>query len=470
MPESADIIYKTSTQIVADIIAAMQARVPDFNVGPDSILRIWAEVYANTAEGLYLAQQLLHDDMFPQSANALALIRFGEMFGRPQKGGVLATGSVRFAGSGGTYIPIGTHVGSPRPSLDDELAFTTTQGGTIPNPGIPGAPVATDAAVGGVLTGTYEYGITFVTLAGESDIGPPSNALVVAASKITVTAISLGGPGTTGRNIYRRLNGGAWGFRALIADNVTNHYDLDNGATTAQLPPDGSTAERITLNATATDVGTDYNVFVGTVTDMIDVVAGLSEVTNLVSFVGGVDPEDIETFRTALLQFIRAPMSGSPNDMIAWASAIDGVASVAVFPNVNLAGAAALGTVSVRISGPGGIIPSGAVVAAVLAELQSHDLANITILVGTFVANVVAVTVALTFAAGYVLADVQPSVLQAITDYINSIPVGGTVYRAGIYHAVYGLPGVLTLNVTLPAADVAVAVTEKATVGVVTIT
>jgi hypothetical protein len=56
--------------------------------------------------------------------------------------------------------------------------------------------------------------------------------------------------------------------------------------------------------------------------------------------------------------------------------------------------------------------------------------------------------VTLTLLAGFVLADVSPSAAQAITDYINSVPVGGTVYRAGIYDAVFGLPGIATLVVT----------------------
>ena len=169
MAQQGDLVYKTKDQILAEILAALLVRLPDANTGADTLFRIWAELFSGTSEGLYLGMQLLHDDMFIQTASALALIRAGEMYGREQKVGVLATGSVTFAGSGGTYIPLGTVVSVPRPD-DDSLDFQTTADGTIPNPGVPTAPTAADAGAGALSAGTYEYAVTFITAAGETAI------------------------------------------------------------------------------------------------------------------------------------------------------------------------------------------------------------------------------------------------------------------------------------------------------------
>lgn len=471
MPESADLVYKTADQIVGDVIAAWQARIPDMNLGPDAIARLWTEVFANTVEGLYLGQQLLHDDMFIQTANALALTRYGEMYGRQQKAGTFATGNVLLGGAPGAYVPTGVVVAAPRPSLDDVLLFTTTIDAQIPDPGIPAAPALADNGAGNLAAGTYEYVVTFLTAEGETDAGDISDPLILAdLHQIAVTGIPLGGPGTTGRRLYRRVDGGDFGLVTTINDIVTVAYNDNIAAPAVILPPAESTAERVTVNAQANDVGTDFNVAIGTITDISDAQgADLSDVVNMVAFTGGGDPEDIETFRTELLKRVRSPQSGSPADLESWAVEIDGVTSATAFPNVNLAGAATPGTVVVRVAGPEGAVPDAATVTAVQDYLDSKDLANITIIVATFDPLNVNADVTLTLAGGYAIADVRPSVQAAIAAYINAVPVAGHVYRAGIYHAAFALPGVETLVVNAPAADVAAGATEKPVAGVITV-
>lgn len=631
MAQNADQIYKTKADIVSELLSALLSRIPDANTGPDSIWRIWIEMMANTAEGLYLGQQLLHNDMFIQTMNAVALMRAGEQYGREQKAGTIAVGTARFSGAGGTYIGLGSVVSAPRPATEDSLDFATTASGTIPNPGTPTACVAADNGAGAMAAGTYEYGITFLTLTGESEIGPPSNSLIQAINhRVNLTAIAVGGPGTTKRRIYRRVNGGLWGFLADIADNVTVIYADNIVATGGGTPPDDSTAESIDLAAQASEAGSDYNVAIGTITDLSDVPQGVSDVINLSAFTGGSDPEGIEQFRTALLEWVRAPMSGADADLKVWAESVDGVESATVFPNTTIdpnlltlneasvetsvadwansvnatlvqsatqaadgtqslrmtaiaagdmaavlavsktvvpgqtytglaqfrsavtgrqvqvglqwrdagdvilstqygnqltdlttaftqvalsavapAGAVKLrlvvyvvgavlgeqhyvdkmlltkgvitswtpgatvlnpapGHSTIRISGPGGSIPPQGVIDAVLALLLSHDLANISIHVATFAPHNIDVTVDVTTLGTFTLGDVTPSVDAAITDYINSVPVGGTVYKSGVLSAVFNLPGIS--NVTTTFADITVAATEKPVANVLTVT
>jgi uncharacterized phage protein gp47/JayE len=469
MAVQADLVYKDRDAITSELAASLQARIPDINLGEDSVIRIWIETMATTVEGLYLAAQLLHDDMFPQTASALALRRMGEFWGRPIKGGSFAAGTLLFSGVGGTVIPIGTLAASPSAS-DDALRFATTALGTIPNPGVPSAPTAADGGAGALPVGTFEYAVSFTTAAGETPIGAASNALVLAAGRqVNLTAIPIGGPGTLTRKIYRRKNGGAWAFVLATAANiVTTATDNVADGALGGPPLDVGTATSIAVAAQGEDVGNEYNVGVGTVTALSDSPTGVTGVTNTTAFTGGGDEEDIEDFRAALLDFIRAPKSGAPSDLEVWAEAITGVESATAFPNDNL-GVPTSGHATVRIVGPAGAVPSGAVVAAVLADLQSRDVANVTLHVGTFVTHAVDVTVTITLQANYLLADVTDSIVAAITNYILSVPIGGIVHRAGIVSAVFGLPGVETLVVNIPAADVTMASTEKSVAGTVTV-
>lgn len=468
MPFQADLVYRDRDVILAELVAALQARIPNAALTEDTVFRILFEIFATSAEGLFQAVQLLHNDMFIQTAEAVSLTRYGEQYGLPIKNGTIATGSLILSGDGGTIVGVGTEVAAPQAS-DDALLFTTTETGTIPNPGIPGSPTAADAGTAGNLTGTYEWAVTFLTVMGETEIGAASSALVLSAHQANLTAIPIGGTGTTGRKIYRQLNGGAWKFVTTLANNTATTY-TDNilEGSLGGAPPSESTAERITLAAAASEPGTQYNVLTGAITQITSSEPGLTTVQNTSAFTGGSDPENTEDFRGRLLDFVRNPKSGSKADLESWAETVDGVETATAFPNDNV-GTPTNGHVTVRIVGPNGAVPSGGVQADVLALLQSKDMANITIHVATFTPLSVNSTVVITLQTGYVLADVAGSVTAAVSDYINSVPVNGTVYRAGIFAAVFGLSGVATVNVTVPASDVTTTATQKATAGTITV-
>lgn len=469
MAVEGDLVYKDRDTIISELVASFQARLPDINLGADSIARIWIEVFATTVEGLFLANQLLHDDIFPQTADALALQRMGEYWGRPIKGGTVATGTLRFGGVGGTSLPAGMMVAAPSAS-DEALRFLTTGVALIPAPGIPTALTAADGGAGAIAAGTYEWAVSFQTAAGETAIGAVSNALVLSINhQANLTAIPLGGPGTTGRRIYRRLNGGAFALVTTIANNTTTTF-TDNVVTGSLLGPPlvTSTAEQIDVAAQSEDTGAEYNVTAGTITDLVDAVTGVTSVTNPAVFAGGSDTEDIEVFRSELLDFIRAPKSGSAPDLEVWAEAIRGVENATVFTNDNL-GTPQNGHATVRIVGPDGVTPDAGVQAAVLAELQSKDLINVTIHVGTFLQHTINVQVDVTTNANYSLSDVTPTVSAAISAYLNSVPIGGIVYVSGIVAAVFGLLGIATVSVVAPSTDFQLAPTEKASLGSLTV-
>ncbi len=462
-----DTLYKSRELIRTGLINSLRTMVPDAWMEEDGNIFMLFDIIAGQMEGLYVANQIVLEDMFIQTANIPALDLHGAQMGVPRKIGTKAAGNLRFAGIGGTYIPIGAEAAYDVGFAEEPLFYLTTLDGTLPNPGFPSAPV-TAAGAAGSLTGTYEYVISFLTAAGETIPGASSTPLAVTSKQINLSAIPLGGPGTTGRRIYRQLNGGGYLLVTTINDNTTTVF-VDNVGAPAGAPLDEDTAQAITLTAEAEEPGAAYNAVPGAIAELTNVPDGITAVTNPASFTGGTDPEETEDYRTRLLNLIRAPGTGSPLDIEVWAESVSGVDEATVFSNMN-GTTPTNGHVTVRISGPNGTIPSGSVVTAVLDYLNSKDLANVTFHVLTFTQISTNVTVDVDLEAGYILGDVTSSVTQAITDYINSVPVGGTVYPAGIVDAIFGLSGITNVSVSVPATPQTSSATEKRIAGTITVT
>jgi uncharacterized phage protein gp47/JayE len=318
------------------------------------------------------------------------------------------------------------------------------------------------------LTGGYEYVVTFLTAQGETLPSDPSQIIVVNAGQVNLTTISIGGPGTIGRRLYRDVNG-AGNYRLVneFADNTTAVYTdnaTDASISAAQTLPPSDTAHRVPAQGVAVDPGVDGNVITGAITIISDGPATLSDVTNITNFTGGSDPEDPETYRTRLLDFIQNPQTGSVSDIQAWALGVTGVETATVFENTP-----APGTVTVRITGPNGSVAPPDVVADVQSVLDEQDYANMTIVVSSFTALPTAVTVATTLQTGFTLAAVTSSVQTAISNYITALGAGETLRVAGIVDSVFGLAGIADVVVTVPAANQTTPAASKRTPGVITV-
>jgi hypothetical protein len=113
----------------------------------------------------------------------------------------------------------------------------------------PGAAPTVATGSSGVLTGAYQYLVTFTTASGETTAGPASATVNPASQEVALSAIPTGIAGTvTGRNIYRTLAGGSTFYLlASLADNTTTTY-TDNTADASlpsTQPPGVSTAGSI---------------------------------------------------------------------------------------------------------------------------------------------------------------------------------------------------------------------------------
>jgi uncharacterized phage protein gp47/JayE len=443
-------IFRPRAEILAAMLSTLQDAVPQVYVGEDGVLRIVFEIEAGQIETVYLAAQLLLEDIFPQTASAPALRLHGDTYNLPFLTGEYADGLLKFTGEGGTFIPSGSQAGADPGGGLDLFLFTTSDDAEIPNPGVPTAPVATVSATTGVLTGTYEYVVSFVNASGETLPSPESNAVAPAAKQVNLTAIPLGGAGTTARKIFRQKDGtGDFKLVTTIANNTATTFtdNVADASTGPSTPVEVGTATSIEVTAVATIPGTSSNAAAATITHLVAVPSGITEVTNLAPFTGGTNQEDVESYRGRLLEYLRNPRTGSVVDLEFWAGQIQGVDSSTIFPNDNM-GTPAPGHVTIRIVGPDGTIPPSDVIAAVQEYLNEKDVANITIHVGTFTATTLAITVDVTLDTGYILGDVELDVKQAVSDYVASVGIAGTVYKAGVIDAVFGLAGIIDVTTT----------------------
>jgi uncharacterized phage protein gp47/JayE len=471
MPITSNSFFKERDEWLAGMISALQGNVTDAYVGEDGIFYILFAVEAGQLEQLSLANQILLQECFPQTASFAALRLYGEMFNVPLLLGSPATGTVRFTGSDGVTIPAGTLVGAPRSFGLDPIAFATNTDITIPAPTTPTAPTAAINVTAGNLNGSYEYAVTFVNSSGETLQGPDSVAVTPVNQQVDLTAIPIGGPGVTARKIYRQKNGlGNYQLVTTIANNTTTTYtdNITDGSLGANAPT-SDTAHYISVGATAVQSSADGNVAAGAISLLLNTPPGVSAVTNLTAFTNGADDEGVEQYRQRLMERIGDPQTGSDSDLKSWAEAVAGVELATVFDNDNV-GVATNGHVTVRIAGPGASVPDSTVIANVLAALQAQDVANITVHVATFTPKVQNVTTDVTTDTTHTLADVTPEVQDAVADFINAIPVGGTLYVSGLIDAIYGLPGIIDVTVSTPASNQTSLNTEKFQVGTVTVT
>lgn len=117
--------------------------------------------------------------------------------------------------------------------LCDGSAFKVTDGTSSYNAAIaqPAAVTAAASASGGVLSGVYDYKVTFYssTWGQESPASDASSSVTVAAKKIDLSDIPVSVDGRVGaRRIYRRKTSSGqtdWFFIAEISDNTTTTYE-----------------------------------------------------------------------------------------------------------------------------------------------------------------------------------------------------------------------------------------------------
>lgn len=151
---------------------------------------------------------------------------------------------VPFVGPGGNeYVMIGTDLSAARRY---EPGAPTVRTAGFPAP--VAAPTAATGAAG-VLTGAYQYKVSFVydsvTEHESSVYSVASNQVNPSAQQVDLSAVPLGGTGCTSRRIYRTkaivTGSPLFYFRGTIADNTTTTFNdnaADSSLSAVQAPTD----------------------------------------------------------------------------------------------------------------------------------------------------------------------------------------------------------------------------------------
>lgn len=221
--------------------------------------------------------------------------------------------------------------------------------------------------------------------------------------------------------------------------------------------------------AQASAAGSAGNQAAATALTLTAAPAGVSTAATVAAMTGGADIESDAALLARLLFRLRnPPHGGSSADYYLWAISVAGVAAAYVYSNRR-----GLGTTDVIIMAVGGL-PDAALIASVQAAIDSVRPVQADALVLAPTAVNVAVTAALTLAAGTTLVTAAAAINAALAAYFDTLKPGDTVIANRIRALIQDTTGVVDFTLTAPAANVATLVdathTELARLGTVTLT
>ncbi len=250
------------------------------------------------------------------------------------------------------------------------------------------------------------------------------------------------------------------------ADGTTIQYVTSAAATLAT----GATSIQVTATCSNPGPGSAGNLTANTQLLIGSAVPGIDGVQLTQDITNGVNAENDGSLRARCLQIIQNPQGGGTlADYQQWALSVTGVTTATVLP-LNRGP----GTVDIVITASNGI-PSSSLLSSVQTEINNNKPVNVDAQAIAPTAVTINVGVATTLASGYTLSTVTAAVQTAVTNYINSVPIGGTVYSSGVVAAVLKVQGILDCQVTLTVppggsvTNVVLTSTQMAVAGTITV-
>jgi uncharacterized phage protein gp47/JayE len=154
-------------------------------------------------------------------------------------------------------------------------------------------------------------------------------------------------------------------------------------------------------------------------------------VTNPATTAGGEDAEDDNTFRARIRDFWRTARRGVIGAIEFGALTVPGVVSARAIEALTTDGAPAR-IVNLYIADSSGVA-SDALAEEVRVALEDYRAAGIAVIISTSIPLLTDITLRLTFRAGVDTRTLSDNIRAAIVEFVNSIPVNGTLYVAQIY-------------------------------------
>ncbi len=158
------------------------------------------------------------------------------------------------------------------------------------------------------------------------------------------------------------------------------------------------------------------------------------EVTNELTTAGGEDTEDDDTFRARIRDFWRTARRGILAAIEFGAKTVAGVVSAQAVEALSV-GAAPARVVNLYIADSSGV-SSEALADDVRVALEDYRAAGIAVLITTSSPLLVDISLALSFRAGVDTKTLSDEVMGAIVEFVNSLPVNGTLYRGQLFSVI----------------------------------
>lgn len=377
------------------------------------------------------------------------------LFGLERKDATPAGGSVTVTGSAGATVPSGSVFATEATTDDaDTIEFASTAAGTIGSQLAAPSPVSAtaDNTAGALPANTYYYYVTAYSAFGETDATLVTSATTTGGlSRVTIDWPDVAG--ALGYRVYRTTVSGTQGQR--IYDGAVSTYLDSNPVGSGVLgPPQENNSAGVTVPVTALVAGAEGNVGSGAITEIESGDLALNAVTNTAALAGGTEEETDEELRARILLEFEGRGAGNINDYRRWALSRPGVGRVFVNPVWN-----GPGTVQVVVMTSTGDPVSAAIVNDVQAYIDPTSGTSdgqappgVTVTVSTPTAVNVAVVGTVAFKPGYSLDGTAGTtaqralIVQALSDYIDSLDVGDDVIYDHVKAQFFRVPGVLTIS------------------------
>lgn len=283
-----------------------------------------------------------------------------------------------------------------------------------------------------------------------ADFGCPPRESAVAASgqvlfsRFTYTAQASIPAGTYTANASGTGGTYSGGATVLTADGTQSFQVIPdstqtywNAAANAYIIPAGVQSAQVTVQAL--NAGIQGNVAAGTISTISTAIQYVDTVTNPSAFTNGVNQESDSAVQARFQTYVQGLRAAIRT---AVESAIEGTqqnVQSSIVENQTLAGVSQPGFFYVVISPY-----SDALQAAIYSAIDA--IRGLTITFAVYAASQLTanVSVSISAAAGYTLANVEAAVQTEIENFIASIPLGGTLSWSQLYSVIWSVPGVAT--------------------------
>ncbi|QZY56717.1 baseplate J/gp47 family protein [Crassaminicella profunda] len=178
--------------------------------------------------------------------------------------------------------------------------------------------------------------------------------------------------------------------------------------------------------------GKKYNLEAGSLTVLVTPPTGIEYVRQDTFLKDGTDLEDFEVYRQRILKVKRNPeRGGAPSDYEVWATSVDGVTFAKSFP-VARGG----GTIDILITTDSGV-PSDKLVQKVQAYINEKRPTGADPLVIKPKLFMIDLDVQVIPKVGETLESIRSDIILSIKEYIQSVSIGGTIYKNAIINAIF---------------------------------